>query len=258
MVDHYPAAERTKAITMVIHGLNLKPAAMLAFIHWLNRRGSAVYLVKLSGHFEHSLPISKVTSATWKEEVLAGYAVARLASIRHAVPLYFLGYSLGALLGQTMMTLSNGGISFEKQVLIAPAIALRRRCNLLKLLFFLPGIQQLPSYSPKEYKANASLPLLVYKILFAHLHALHRSGFRASNIPTLVFIDPKDELISIRKLQSCVTAFQLTQHTIILLGSDRQGRKGTFHHQILDEATMGPENWALVTGAMDTFLFSQG
>ncbi len=99
-LEYHPTSLPPKAVTLVAHGLNMKPAGMLAITQWFNEQGSDVYLVKLSGHHEDSIHIKDITSTLWEEEMLHAYTIAKEASIKSGVPLFFVGYSLGALLGQ--------------------------------------------------------------------------------------------------------------------------------------------------------------
>ena len=242
---------------MVVHGLNVKPSAMLAFIEWLNLQGSDAYLVKLSGHYEDSININAVTSSMWETDMLKGYTIAQKASIERSVPLFFLGYSLGALLGQAMISFSQGEVHFDKQVLFAPATAIRRRAYFIKLLFVLNGKVMLPSYTPIEYRANSRIPINVYKILFKNKRNILKTNFNKLNIPTIIFIDPKDELVSYKKLAKFSGRFALTDYQVVKLDSDLKARGGKYHHLIINKLTMGENNWEMVTRQMAKFLFNE-
>src|SRR5689334_16365563 len=126
----------------------MKPAGMLAITQWLNEQGSDVYLVKLSGHYEDSIHIKHITSTLWEEEMLHAYAIAKKAAIESRVPLFFLGYSLGALLGQALMLSLKEDNIFDRQVLIAPATAVRNRSYALKLFSYIYKKIMLPSFTP--------------------------------------------------------------------------------------------------------------
>lgn len=254
-VEYFPTSLQKKAITLVVHGLNVKPRAMTGLIEWLNQQGSDAFLIKLMGHDENATNISDVSSEQWEKDMFNGYEVANKASRESMVPLYFVGYSLGALLGQHMIQFSANDVHFEKQILIAPATAIRSRSHMLKLLFFLDEKKELPSYTPEVYRANEGLPLKVYKIMFKKEKEVCASRFTKLNIPTLILIDPKDELISYRKLKRFERKFSLTQHEIIILDSDLKARGGQYHHLIINEATMGKQNWKRVTEKLKYFLF---
>jgi esterase/lipase len=254
-VQYYPTSLQIKAITMVAHGLNVKPSAMLALIEWLNLQGSDAYLVRLSGHYADSANIHAVTSSMWETDMLKGYTIARKSSTDRSVPLFFLGYSLGALLGQAMISFSQGEVHFDKQVLFAPATAMRRRAYVIKLLFVLNGKLMLPSYTPIEYRANSRIPVNAYKILFKNRRNILKTNFNKLNIPTIIFIDPKDELVSYKKLAEFSGRYALTDYQVVKLDSDLRARGGKYHHLIINKPTMGENNWVMVTQKMAKFLF---
>jgi esterase/lipase len=250
----FPSAQISKrAVTLVMHGLNVKPEAMGALVRWLNDMGSDVYLVRLAGHGRAD--VRKVTTAVWQQEVRDGYEAAKAASLQHAVPLYFLGYSLGALLAQSMIGLQADKTPFQKQILFSPAIGLHRRSYLIRHLFFLGERFMLPSFTPLSYKANHWLPLSVYRILYEEEKKIRLSGLAGLNFPTLVFMDPKDELISYKSLKTLLQQSRLSHWQLVPLRSNLTGRKVSYHHLILDRQTMGRANWDMVTGTMEKFLF---
>lgn len=226
---------------------------MQALVRWLNANGSEVYLVQLCGHGRED--VLKVTGGLWQEEVMDGYAAAQQASVQQAVPLYFMGYSLGALLGQSIIGLQTTQLPFQKQVLFSPAIHLRKHSYLLRHLFFLGEGFRLPSFTPGGYRANRWLPLRLYKILYDEEKKLLAAKGSLLNFPTLVFMDPKDELISYKSLETLLQQRQLSQWQLVPLHTGLQGRRGKYHHLILDEETMGSANWQMVTTAMQVFLF---
>jgi esterase/lipase len=255
-IVYHPALLPGKtAVTLVTHGLNLKPDAMLPLINWLREHGSDVYLVQLSGHHKGGMDIKEVTSSVWQMEMLEGYRMAKKASLEGPVPLFFLGYSLGALLGQSMIALSGESTPFDKQILLAPAFAIRPRSYLVKLLFFLGKHRNLPSYTPKGYRVNESLPLHIYDILFREERRVLTSGFNQTNIPALVIIDPRDELVSYQKLRKQVNRFGLTNYRLIILDHSLKARNQRYHHLIIDERTMGKRNWEMVIDEINRFLF---
>lgn len=244
-----------RAVTLVAHGLNLKPEAMLFLVNWLAGNGSDVYLVSLSGHHKNGIGIREVTLSIWQEEMLAGYEMARKASLLHSIPLYFLGYSLGALLVQSMAALSIERTLFDRQVLIAPAFAIRKRSYLIKLLFFLGKQRTVPSYTPKGYKVNESLPLNIYDLMFTEEKKVLKSKFITLTLPTLILIDPKDELISYNRLMKLISRFGLANYRVVVLDHHLKGRSEAYHHLIIDEQTMGKENWEKAACEIKKFLF---
>lgn len=248
-LEYYPTAHPVRAVTLVVPGLNVIPSAMQALVEWLNDTGSHVFLVKLSGHHADSVSIMDVTRSIWETDMLNGYEAARRLAEEQAVPLYFLGYSLGALLGQSLLLMPGRDIRFDRQVLFAPATAIRKRNYLLKLLFGWDSLT-LPSYAPERYKANKRLPIRIYKIMFEMETELWKAG--SVSVPTLVFLDPRDELISYKK----VRRYFGMGAVIVPLSSRMRGRYGGYHHLIINASTMGETNWALVVEKMRSFLIA--
>jgi esterase/lipase len=228
---------------------------MLDLVKWLNEQGSDAYLVKLSGHHDNSVNAENITATVWQTEMINAYDLAKKASINNNIPLYFLGYSLGGLLGTSMVCVGKGLYQFDKQLLFAPAFGIRTRSHLIKLAFLLDERRKLPSYTPKQYRANNGISISFYKILFRQEKMLRKNLFKHVNIPTLVFIDPADELISHRKLCNLSRRFQLTNFRFICLDSGISDRETKYHHLIINERTMGGKNWKVVTGEMSKFLF---
>ena len=227
---------------------------MLPLVTWLNDQGSDVYLLSLTGHEGDGAGIKTVTAMQWQQDVLKGYGTALQAAQSQNLSLFFLGYSLGGLLGQSVIQLGKGIGSFTKQVLIAPAITIRPRSYLLKGLFFLGPQYLIPSYTPAAYRVHAALPLQIYRILFSE-EKKWNSYPKKFPVPSLIFIDPKDELISYRKLKKEELKDEWGLCQVIELDSDLRHRSGNYHHLILDEATMGEKNWGMVVKAMKYFLF---
>ncbi|RYY46428.1 MAG: alpha/beta fold hydrolase [Chitinophagaceae bacterium] len=253
-VQYWAAAVPQKtAVTLVIPGLNVRPDAMEPMVQLLNSGGSDVYLVCLPGLQLNEGPANAADASAWQHQVKAAYRVAREAAAALSLPLYFLGYSLGALLGQSALLSPGEGARFEKQVLLAPAMALRRRCYLLKAFIQFGRPATLPSFTPKGYRVHPFLPLSFYRVLFAEEQKLWSAG--PTNRPTLVLMDPADELVSLRKLQKQVQRFGLSRYKLVLLNK-RRGLSGNYHHLILDEASMGRENWEKAKKEITAFLFA--
>lgn len=238
-----------KAVTLVAHGLNQKPEAMLPLISLLAKEGSDVYLVRLSGHRNADNSINTISALVWENEMLQAYAVASEASSALSRPLFFLGYSLGALLAQSTIVAITERTAFDKQVLLAPAIALRSGCYLLKLLFPAGMQKRVPSFSPAKHRVHNSLPLLVYDILFKEEQKVKASSFGKAAIATLLVIDPQDEMVSYKKLLGQINLNKLSNYRIVTLKS-----RG-YHHLIVDEPSMGAENWIRITNEITAFLF---
>lgn len=253
-LKHFNNQAPVTSVTLVVHGLNNKPEVMNPIIDWLIGNGSEVYLVKLFGHHDNSGPIQDVKKDTWYEEFHNGYYIALDRAQELGVPINFLGYSLGALVGQYAIFKNKGNIQFSKQVLWAPATAMRTTSHLLKATFFLPGKWELPSYTPKAYQANNGIPIKVYKTLFRLQKEILKGEYAYLNIPTLVIIDPKDEAISLRKLKKYQNKFGLDQYRFVELNPFEK-RETKYHHLIVSQQTAGENNWSNMLESIQSFFY---
>jgi hypothetical protein len=187
-------------------------------------------------------------------EYTCTYGVAKQKADDLKVPLIFVGYSLGALVGQYAIVKSKGKDSFSKQVLLAPATATRISSNIVKATFIFPEHWKLPSFTPEQYRANDNLPIKAYKMLFYYQDYVINNHFDKLNIPTLIFIDPKDELVSLKTLLEYIEDYELECYKIVELSSDMEGRQIEYHHLIVSDMTMGSENWELFMSQVLDFI----
>ena len=256
-ITFFPTDKEKKAVCIVSHGLNNSPGAMRPLIYFLNSLNIDVYLVKLYGHYKQdTYPIRKINDNQWHNELITGYCSARKIADDNNLPLFFLGYSLGALVMQHLIQLSKGEINIDKQILLSPAVTLRNYTKLLKATFFLNDRTIIPSYSPPGYRANKGIPVKMYRFLFQFSKEIISNEFQYLDFPTLVIMDPKDELISLQKLKKYKNKYSLTNYKFLELNSKEAVKEIRIHHLIIDERTMGDKNWNLAKKNIKMFLFS--
>lgn len=239
-VEGVPAA---KAVVVLVHGLNLKPGKMNALADFLRANGADVLPVTLSGHGGGMDEFKKVARDLWIKEMRDAFRSAEARAKENNAPVYFVGYSLGALVGLDFLNSPAGQeIRCEKMVLLAPAISIRDRSYLLKLLGLFPSLV-IPSLSPEDYRAHDGTPLAAYKALFQSISSLEKEGLAKSNVPTLVLVDPEDELVSTGGLGKFMGQFGLDQWKIIEVTNTGSPLKKKYHHLIIDENAVGADQW---------------
>lgn len=246
--DFFPASGDAKAVVVVAHGLNLNPGAMMSMAKLFNELSMDVYLLRLYGHREDT-HMGEATYGIWMAEAEYVYLKARNTAVLKQVPLYFSGYSLGALVFNNLALQSGGRLQFDKQILLAPATALRDRSCMIKAFFLFGDRFMIPSMAPEEYRANKSTSVAAYKILFHLERQLRLNKFTDLNFPTIIFVDTGDELVSAKKLLKQKEKFQLDQYGIYLLNG-----KGKFRHLIIDKHSAGSENWHFMKQKITQFL----
>ena len=251
-----PEQKQIRAVALITHGLNLQPDRMQPLAEVLREWGAHVYLAALSGHRGDLPEFQKVTRQRWLKDLEEAYFEAQARATQAEVPLIFLGYSLGAGLGQDLVN-ENSKVSFEKQILIAPSLGLRPQTHLVRAFSALGDDFVVPSLSYGRYHAHSGVPVCAYRALFESVRKTKASGLKRSNIPTLVLVDPKDELISIRSLENLVQQHNLNQWKIERLDSPRP-RRLVYHHLSVDSACLGSNGWSKMTQTILDFLSTNG
>ena len=251
-------ASTTSAVALVIHGLNVNPRRMDPLAHELNSWGVATLRCTLSGH-ANSLPagevrlasLRQVTYELWRDETTAAYRVAAQQAEHCNVPLLLVAFSLGALIGCTAM-LHSANIGFAQLVLLAPALCIRRRSGVLQLLAPWPQLV-IPSLTPAAYRANRGTPVAAYNALFAAQREFERSAGPRLNIPTLVFADPRDEMVSYPGLRQLIVKHDLTQWQIAPVHKAPDADTA-YHHLLIDRASVGAAAWRQMMAQMRSHL----
>jgi esterase/lipase len=263
----YKRKNNTKltGVALVIHGLNSRPDKMESIIAKMNDFGIDCLNLSLRGHGENYSALNHMNSADarmetfkcvtyplWKNEAYQAYQRVKKMSNRYATPSFFVGFSMGGLLGVDLLS-SNSKVTFDKMVLFAPAIKMHKRNSLLKILSPFPRIV-IPSIAHKSYLANDGTSIAAYNALFEMYAHLENNLNPKINIPTVVFIDKQDELISFSGLQNMVQDQNLDQWKIHPVKKDKTATKIKMHHLIIDEASVGNNMWQEIVDVTITHL----
>jgi alpha-beta hydrolase superfamily lysophospholipase len=253
--------KKTNGVALVIHGLNLRPEKMEAIITILTDSGIDVLNLSLRGHGcnysdngNHANPklrietFKTVSYQVWIEETYRAYHLAKKRSKQKRVPLFFLGFSLGGLMGADLFAV-HMDVHFDRMVLFAPALNLYGIYYAAKLFSPLPNLV-IPSLAPKSYRDNDSTPVAAYNALFDTIEHFRENPNSRLNTPTLVFIAEKDELVSYSKLKRLVENEGLNQWKFHLIYKGKDAAKGMMHHLIIDEPSVGETVWKEIREAM--------
>lgn len=253
-------------VALMIHGLNLQPDRMRPLADALRRWGIAVVLCTLRGHGENYDPLAdrtpemarlatfrQVSYSGWRAEVIAAYAAANTLSQATATPCFLVAFSLGALLGCELAA-TTPPVRFDRMVLLAPALALRPHSHLPTLLARWPTVA-LRSFAPRTYRGNPATSIAAYSALRTALVSLQRHATAATlNVPTLLLIDPRDELVSLHQMQRWVQRLHLTQWRFSLVTKTGHRPDLRFHHLLLDADCVGPAMWQMMLAQIQDHL----
>ncbi len=259
---------RERGVALVIHGLNLNPKRMRPLIRHLTSQGIRVLNVFLSGHSDQYSEnaerqrlrdMKKVTYQLWFQEVFEAYQDAKDYGAFQNLPIYLVGYSLGGLMGVALQA-SQKEVSFEKMVLFAPALSLHKSSYFLKVLSPLPRLM-IPSVAPSSYRANGGTSMAAYNALYRGISRLKTKRPLSQdfpdtlNVPTLVCIDPKDELVSYRGIQQFIQTSQLDQWQLHEVHKGSDGKY--YRHLIIDPVTVGKQEWSRLMHVMTQHLLDE-
>jgi pimeloyl-ACP methyl ester carboxylesterase len=248
-------------VALVIHGLNLSPARMATVISVLNQAGIDCLRLSLKGHGDNFRQrdgmdaaesrledFKRVSHALWFEETLAAYSAARQGADEKHLPLFLVGFSYGGLIGLDVLA-ARPDAAFDRALLFAPALSLRGWDYAVRLFAPFPKLV-LPTFAPEGYPANPGTPIAGYNALFETLDHFETHIGPQINIPSLVIIDPGDELVSFDGLKRLAEERRLDQWRFLPVHRSRSLLHGILRHIIIDETSVGREAWAAIENAM--------
>ncbi len=246
--------KKLNGVALVVHGLNLKPERMQNVIAELNTAGIEVLNIALTGHGNNyqanpDLSIDQarlesfqtVTYQTWLAELYAAYRKVRQRAEQRKVPVYFIGYSLGAVMGCDL-ALCKPDVQYDKMILFAPALSVTEEAHFLKALLQFPNVV-IDSLSPSYYRSNAGTPMAAYKALFEAIDDFNRRAKDKINLPTIIFIDEEDEMVPYEKLAGLIRHCHLDAWRIVTVSKDDDVPSGVAHHLIIDPDSVGRCMW---------------
>jgi len=195
--------------------------------------------------------LSSATDEMWVSDGLKLFSRAEREAAQHGVPLFFVGYSLGCLVALELMERFES-VRFERLVLFAPPVEPRLFSHAVRLL----GKRCIvPSKTAEGYRVHDGIPAAAYHALLDMARHLRASGYRRSNQPALVFIDKKDELISVHTLSRLIDG-PLDRWRIVTVSTEESRFKKRYHHLIIDGDSVGAEQWLRMKQQMTNFLWS--
>lgn len=251
--------DRTKGVALVIHGLNFQPEKMEPIITLLRHSCIDVLNLSLRGHGKNYTQkvnvegsqarmetFKTVSYKSWIKETHQAYRLADKRRREKHVPLFLIGYSLGGLMGATLFA-SYQDVYFSRMVLLAPALHMYTIHYLSK---FLSPFSRLviPCVLIKSYCANRGTPVAAYNALFEATINFNQNITQKVNVPTIIFIDKHDEMVSYRKLKRIIKNGGLHQWKLHAVKKNTATAKEKMHHLIIDESSLGKDAWNKMKG----------
>jgi esterase/lipase len=240
----------------VIHGLNTNPKRMHDLARLAQNAGFETTIGILSGHHNNlkSEDSATISAENWQSEFLNQWSNATKKCINRYDQKILIGYSLGALLG---LTLFDGATQIEKptkMILVAPALTLQNKTLLIRAISFIP-FGGLPSANHPDYRARAWTPFSEYAALFKLNDRWKKTAWsKTAQVPTLVALEAKDELVDSKKIEQQIKERQMTHWTIEWISNQSSQLKPKYHHLIIDERSQGAEQWKKFSERVMKFL----
>lgn len=254
-----------RGVALVVHGLNLNPARMAAIIAGLNEGGIDALRLSLRGHGDNFRQregldsiqsrledFKGVSQSLWFQETQEGFEEARKSAQENRVPLFLVGFSYGALIGLDLLA-ARPDVTFDRALLFAPALSLRNWDYAIRLFAPFPRMV-IPTLAPADYLANPGTPMAAYNALFETLDHFESHIGPRLNIPTLVVMDPVDELVSFDGLHRLAEEHHLHRWRFFPLHRRQSLLKGMLRHIVIDEASTGRQAWAEIRKEMTAHL----
>lgn len=218
-------------------------------------QGFLVHRLTLPGHNEPTTETFE--PSVWTSHVERAYTSAR--KDYGTLPTYVVGYSLGGLLATN---LANSLPSSEKPaalILFAPALSLRTLPALASALHLPPALSwRTPNLAPRAYRRYPTTPTFWY----ANTLELHRDlqtlsdSSHVRDIPTLVLLNPRDELVSSSGIESWIDENGLRKSWRVVSVYPDSHASDVAEHLIIDEQSLGSSEWARVKNEIKIFLTS--
>jgi esterase/lipase len=251
-----------KGLVLVAHGLNVKPSKMGSpsaegtLIKLLLDSGYNVYRITLKGHNGPIEDMQSVTRLDWINNAYFQYCQAKTIANNGNLPLYLLGFSLGALVYEVLMNEETAiPVRFKKVILFSPAIAIRSRAKTVHWLKpFTNDRSIIGSVSPKEYRAQVGTSIAAYRIVFDMEKSLRSAFFNNSNVDTIIFTDKNDEMISIGILRKRMNKYNLTNWRICEVTNSGAIIRPSYHHLLIDNKCVSAVTWQYISETILGFL----
>jgi esterase/lipase len=253
---------KPRGIVLVVHGLNVKPSKMGTpstegtLVKLFLDSGYHVYRVTLKGHNGPLEDMKNVTRVEWIHDAYFQYCQAKTIAVTERLPLYLLGFSLGALVYEVLMNEETAvPVQFEKIILFSPAIAIRPAAKtVLWLRPFTNNGSIIKSVSPKEYRAQTGASMAAYRTVFDMEESLCSTSFNNCNVNTIIFIDKNDEMASVEILRERINKYELTNWRIYEITNTGAIIRPQYHHLLIDNKCVSASTWQYISETILNFL----
>ncbi len=237
------SVSNAKRIVVVTHGFNNLPSELDSIIRDLTQNHMIVVQVCLKGHGLNDPEMKTVTSEDWKNNVLEAIEIAAQISRVYekerlgGLPISYLGFSLGALTYEVLETEGKTNL-IDKKVFLSPAFF--PKFEFVTPMYEIGNKLWLPSFTPTEYRANRRTRFAAFKSMYDLSDEFEKR--KLNDKSTLVFINPKDELLKLNEMKTMFEEQKLKNWNVIEVSKSNDA-KHYLNHLIVDEKSLGSESY---------------
>jgi alpha-beta hydrolase superfamily lysophospholipase len=236
-----------RGVVLLTHGLNGLPASLDTLAFSLAAAGFDVLRPSFEGHRGDNAAFLSVTASAWEQDAVEFHAAAAARAAELGVPLHHVAYSMSALIFAAMPELR-----FSARVLLAPALALHFWYPIAMWIAALFPWIRFRSRIPDGFSANAVSGMRSATAM--HFFRRRWKGVGDST-PTLVWADPRDELVSARGLRRMCSSAPAWEYRET--GISGCTLPQCFHHLITGEAAVGAVEWERICRETAAFLLNR-
>ena len=245
---------KVRGVVIVAHGANLRPTRMDELSLSLQENGFTVLRPGFTGHCPSDPHgFAKVSAEEWLADARRFHAEAKQLAHAANAPLYLAAYSFSA----PIFMVQHQELPFDKRILFAPAFETKWWYPAARLLAWaLPLSFRYKSMNMADYRANNYGGAASARALDIILSRWKRE--LAPNlqdaVPTLLFMDPKDELLSYQATKNFLVEKNWSNWRLEDISNAGATTSSKMHHLVIDSASLGKAEWERVVKLSLQFL----
>ena len=229
---------------IIIHGLNNNQEGFYPLASALNNLGYETEILCLPGHGE------KREECKDPNEAMKTFDLSMKKVIQD--PYSVIAFSQGALYLQLWLG-SNPATLPKAQILLSPALFIRQFNLLNKLMSAMPSFMFFLSQTPKRLRRYNYLFVWEYRNLFQKAKQYENSKLPIK-IPSLVLIDPKDEVVDAQRLKEELVKMNSDVTFEYFERPYLKGRRPGKHHILFNPEYFTSNDWKSFMTKIDEFL----
>ena len=256
------ASKEKKGVILTVHGLNNRPSVMNSLANLFTSSGLETLRGSLAGHRGSVSEAKDLTEKNWKDDFKNLYCLAHKKAKRLGLPLHINCFSLGCLLLLNFLNdleKTPHKAEIDKIIFISPAITVKAPFIFFyQLLGFLPKDWIIPSLNLANYRFQEGTTVASYEAFFQFLDKNKSLSTTLQKtwkkIPTMIFMNPEDELLDFKKFKDFIDKNNLESWKINLINNDQATTSKVISHLLLDKKSVGAKAWSQMKEKILQFL----